>query len=345
MTLSELASRLGCRLEGDGAIEVSRVARIDDAGPGDVTFLTNSRYAGRLASTRASAVIVDDSVAAAPCALLRSSEPYVAMAEAVRVLMPAPPVRPGISGLAAIDATARIGPDVTIGPFVAVGPRARIGARTRLAAHVVVAADVVIGDDCVIHAHASIREGVVIGHRVVLQDAAVVGSDGFGFATRRDGAHVKIPQVGSVVVEDDVEIGAHTAIDRPAVGETRIGAGTKIDNLVHVAHGVRIGRRALLAAQSGIAGSSELDDAVVLAGQAGVTGHVHVGRGAIVGAKSVVTKDIAPAQHVTGFPAVEVDQWRESVVLLRRLPELRRTLRDLEARLAALEEAVRAGRR
>jgi UDP-3-O-[3-hydroxymyristoyl] glucosamine N-acyltransferase len=183
----------------------------------------------------------------------------------------------------------------------------------------------------------SIRERVAVGSRVIMQDGAVVGSDGFGFARRPDGTHQKIPQVGRVAIEDDVEIGAQSAVDRPAVGETRIAAGTKIDNLVQIAHGVKIGRRALLAAQSGVAGSTVLEDDVVLAGQAGVTGHVRLGRGAIVGAKSAVTKDIDAGTHVVGIPAIEEKAWRDATVLLRRLPQLRDELRDLEARLSALE--------
>jgi UDP-3-O-[3-hydroxymyristoyl] glucosamine N-acyltransferase len=195
--------------------------------------------------------------------------------------------------------------------------------------------------DCVIHAHVSIREDVVIGDRVVVQDAAVIGSDGFGFARRPDGTHQKIPQVGRIVIEDDVEIGAHSAVDRPAIGETRIGSGTKIDNLVQIAHGVRIGRNALLAAQVGIAGSTVLDDDVMMAGQSGVTGHVHLGRGAKVGAKSAVTKDVAAGHHVAGVPAGDVEEWREATVLVRRLPELRKAVADLELRLAALEAKVK----
>jgi UDP-3-O-[3-hydroxymyristoyl] glucosamine N-acyltransferase len=335
--LAELAERLGCRLDGDGAIEVTRVAGIEAAGPGDVTFLANPRYAARLPATRASAVIADASLAGAPCAILRSAHPYVAFADAVAILTP--PVRPpaGISGLAVIDPSADLGVDVSIGPFVVVGARARVGARTVLAPHVVLADDAVVGEDCRLHAHVSVREGVQIGHRVVVQDGAVIGSDGFGFARRPDGSHQKIPQVGLVVIEDDVEIGAQSAIDRPAVGETRIGAGTKIDNLVQVAHGVHIGRHALLAAQVGIAGSTTLEDAVVMAGQSGATGHIRLGRGAVVGAKSAVTKDVTSGAHVTGIPAGDVADWRESVVLLRRLPALRRALADLTARLEALE--------
>lgn len=338
MTLSDLARHLGCRLEGDGSIEVTRVAGLEAAGPGDVTFLANSKYAAKLPQTRASAVIAGESVTGAPCAILRTAEPYLAFANAVAVLTPPARPAPGISTLAAIDPTAEIGPDASIAPFVVVGAGARVGARTVLHAHVVIGAGASIGPDCVLHAHVSIREDVELGARVVIQNAAVVGSDGFGFARRPDGSHQKIPQVGRVVVEDDVEIGAQTAIDRPAFGETRIGAGTKIDNLVQIAHGVRIGRHVLLAAQVGIAGSSVLEDAVVLAGQVGVINHVHVGRGAIANAKTAIMSDIDAGRHISGIPAVDVKAWREAVVLIRRLPELRAAVAALEARLKALED-------
>jgi len=337
VTLAELADRLGCRLDGDGSIEVTRVATLDDAGPGDLTFLANPKYSNRLQHTRASAVIADESIGAAPCAVLRTPHPYLAFAEAVAVFSPAARPAPGVSPLASVDPTAELGPDVSVGPFVAIGAHARIGARTILSAHVAVGEGTRVGADVVVHAHASIRERVEIGDRVVVQNGAVIGSDGFGFARRPDGTHQKIPQVGRVVIEDDVEIGALSAIDRPAVGETRIGAGTKIDNLVQVAHGVRIGRRGLLAAQSGIAGSTVLEDDVTMAGQSGATGHVRLGKGATVGAKSAVTKDVPAGRHVAGIPAVDVASWRESVALARRLRSLRRTLADLEARLSALE--------
>jgi UDP-3-O-[3-hydroxymyristoyl] glucosamine N-acyltransferase len=340
MTLSELADRLGCRLEGDGTIEVTRVAGLDEAGAGDVTFLANPKYASRVASTHASAIIADDKLTGAPCAVLRTAQPYVAFAEAVGTLTP--PRRPavGISALASVDPTARLGPDVSIAPFVVIGEGVRIGARTIVRAHAVIGAKTSIGHDCDIHAHVSIREDVEVGDRVVIQDAAVIGSDGFGFARKSDGTHHKIPQVGGVVIESDVEIGAHAAIDRPAVGQTRIGAGTKIDNLVQIAHGVRVGRRVLLAAQVGIAGSTVLDDDVMMAGQSGATGHVHLGKGAIVGAKSAVTKNVPDGHHVAGIPAGDVDEWREAAVLVRRLPELRKLVTDLEARLAVLESRL-----
>ncbi|MCC7008579.1 MAG: UDP-3-O-(3-hydroxymyristoyl)glucosamine N-acyltransferase [Acidobacteria bacterium] len=337
MTLAELADRLGCRLEGDGAIDVSRVAAIDDAGPGDVTFVTHRKYAAKLPATRAAAAIVDDTIDRAPCALLRARHPAVAVADAVALLMPPRRPAPGISPLAAIDPTAEIGAAVSIGPFVVIGARARVGSRTILEPHVVIGDDAIVGDDCLFHAHVSVRGRVEIGNRVVLQDAAVIGSDGFGFARRPDGTHQKIPQVGRVVIEDDVEIGAHTAVDRPAIGETRVGRGTKVDNLVQIAHGVRIGRNVLMAAQSGVAGSTWLGDDVVMAGQSGAAGHLHVGRGVVVSAKSVVTKDIDAGHHVAGIPAGDVGEWREEVVLIRRLPELRQTVADLDARLAAIE--------
>jgi UDP-3-O-[3-hydroxymyristoyl] glucosamine N-acyltransferase len=319
MLLSELASLLGCQLEGDGHVDVRRVTGLEDAQPGDVSFLSNRKYAKHVATTRASALIADASVATAPCAIIRSETPYLTFAQAIALLSPAALPGPGVSPLASVDPSATIGADASIGPFVAIGPDAVVGARTVLLPHVTVGRGAVIGEDCVIHAQASIREGCVLGDRVVLQDAAVIGSDGFGFAKRPDGTHQKIPQVGRVVIEHDVEIGAHTAIDRPAVGETRIGAGAKLDNLVQVAHGVKIGRRALLAAQVGISGSTTIDDDVVFAGQSGAVGHIHIGKGSIITAKSGVTHDLAPASVVSGFPAFDLGEWKKASVAFRQL--------------------------
>jgi len=345
VTLQELSERLGCRLEGDGTLDVVRVARIEDAAPGDVTFLANPKYAAFLATTRASAAIVDHSIHEAPCARLRTETPYLAFAEAVAVLMPPKVPAPGISPQAAIDPAAEIGAAVSIGPFAVVGAGARIGAGTILHPHVVIAPGVSIGRKAVLHAHVSVRDGVTVGDRVVLHAGVVIGSDGFGFAQRPDGEHQKIPQVGSVAIEDDVEIGANSTVDRPAVGETRISAGTKIDNLVQVAHGVRIGRRVLLAAQVGIAGSTVLEDDVIMAGQSGATGHVRIGRGARVSAKSAVTKDVEPGRQVAGVPAGDLAEWREAVVLVRRLPELRKAVADLQEAVRRLHEAQGATRR
>jgi UDP-3-O-[3-hydroxymyristoyl] glucosamine N-acyltransferase len=348
VTLEELARRLDCRLEGDpgtGAVDVTRAAALDDAGPGDVTFLSNQKYASLVRGTRASAIIADDRVTHAPCAVLRTKEVYLAFARAVGILTPVEKPARGISALASVDPTATLGPDVSVGPFVSIGAGVRVGARSIIHPHVTIEGGTIIGDDCEIHSQASVREHVVIGHRVVLQNGAVIGSDGYGFARRPDGSHEKIPQAGRVVIEDDVEVGANSAIDRPAIGETRIGAGSKIDNLVQVAHGVKIGRNVLLAAQVGIAGSTTLEDGVIMAGQSGATGHVRIGAGAIVSAKSGVTKDIDAGQQVAGIPAGDVAEWRESKVLTRRLPEFRRSLADLEARLAALEASIKSNSR
>jgi UDP-3-O-[3-hydroxymyristoyl] glucosamine N-acyltransferase len=336
--LSEIAARLDCRLEGDGDVEISRVTGIEDAGPGDLTFFTNQKYAPELRRTAASAVILADRAEAAPCAMLRTPHPYVAFARAVGLF--ADPWRPpaGVHRLADVGARAAIAADASIGPFAVIGEGASIGARTIVCAHAVVGRDAQIGDDCVIHAHASVRERVRLGHRVVLQDGAVVGSDGFGFARLPDGSHHKIPQVGDVIVEDDVEIGANATIDRPAVGATRIGAGSKIDNLVMVAHGVTIGRRVLLAAQVGIAGSTTIEDSVTLAGQVGVSGHITIGTGTIATAQSGIPNSVDPGSFISGYPAIDNRDWLKSSAVFRKLPELRKTIADLERRLAELEK-------
>jgi UDP-3-O-[3-hydroxymyristoyl] glucosamine N-acyltransferase len=346
LKLSEIAARLGCRLDGDGSVEIVRVAGIQRAEPGDLTFLTNARYGAELATTRASAVIVGSADAArtTSAALLVCNNPYVAFARAVGLFAHAVAPPKGVDRLSAVAPDVTLGEDVSIGPFVTVGAGASIGARTIIYPNVVIGPGVRIGDDCVIHAQVTIRERITIGNRVILHDGVVVGSDGFGFATEKDGTHIKIPQLADVVIEDDVEVGANSTIDRPAIGETRIGAGTKIDNLVHVAHGVAIGRRVLLAAQVGIAGSTTIDDEVMMAGQSGVTGHVHVGRRAKIGAKSAVLQSVDADAFVTGHPAFEHTDWRRASVVFRQLPALKKRLEELERLVAALEEKLAASR-
>jgi UDP-3-O-[3-hydroxymyristoyl] glucosamine N-acyltransferase len=240
-----------------------------------------------------------------------------------------------------VPADAVIGDGASIGPFVAVGRGVRIGARTIVHAHVAIGDEVVIGEDCLLHSHVALREAVRLGDRVIVQNGAIVGSDGFGFTPDPAGRHHKIPQVGTVVVEDDVEIGAHTTIDRAVIGETRIGAGTKIDNLVQVGHNVRLGRDVLLAAQVGISGSATLEDRVTLGGQVGVAGHIIVGKGAIAAGQSGVTNSVEPGRFVTGYPAIENRQWRKASVIFARLPELRAQVAALADRLDALERRLR----
>jgi len=336
VTLRELADRLECRLEGNGDIEILRVAGIQDAGPGDVTFLANPKYEKSLQATNASAVILKEDAPAAPCAMLRARDPYLAFARAVALFAPGWRPAPGVHPMAAVAADATVGADVSIGAFVAIGEGASIGDRTVIFPNVTVGPGARIGSDCVIHSNVAIRERVTIGNRVVLQNGVVIGSDGYGFVRRGDGTHEKIPQVAGVVIEDDVELGANTTVDRPAVGETRVKAGTKIDNLVMIGHGVTIGRNVLMAAQVGIAGSTAVEDDVIFGGQVGVGGHLTVGRGAIAVGQSGVTNSLEAGVMVAGYPAIDSREWRKASVLFRRLPELKRRLEALEARISEL---------
>jgi UDP-3-O-[3-hydroxymyristoyl] glucosamine N-acyltransferase len=345
LKLRDIADRLQCRLEGDSDVDIVRVAAVHKAGPGDLTFVSNARYLSQLATTRASAVILGRSngtAARVPCAVLRTDDPYLAFARAVSLFAPEASPAAGIDPLSAVASDAAIGEGASIGPFVTVGAGAAIGARTIVHPNVTIGANARIGHHCVIHSQAAIRERVVIGDRVTLHNGVVVGSDGYGFARQKDGSHLKIPQHGDVVIEDDVEIGANSTIDRPAIGETRIGAGTKIDNLVHVAHGVAIGRRVLLAAQVGIAGSATIGDEVMMAGQTGVTGHISVGDKAIVGAKSAVLQSVEAGAFVTGSPAFPHAEWRKASVVFRHLPSMKKRLEELEHRIVELEEKLAA---
>ena len=345
MKLREIAERLPCRLDGDGDVDILRIAGIQQAQAGDLTFVANSKYLGQLATTAASAVIlrpVDADRPVSTCARLFHDDPYSTFSRALGLFArPAPPAL-GVDPLSAVAAGATIGADVAIGPFVSIGGGASIGARTIIYPNVVVGPGARVGEDCVIHSHVSIRERVVLGHRVVLQDGVVVGSDGYGFAKQPDGTHVKIPQHADVVIEDDVEIGANSTIDRPAVGETRIGAGTKLDNLVQIGHGVIVGRRVLLAAQVGIAGSTVVEDDVVMGGQVGVGGHIRIGRGVMAGGQSGITRSIDAGQFVSAYPAIDNLQWRKAQVIVRNLPALKKRLAELAQKIAELEEKVAA---
>jgi len=326
------------------------VSGIAHARPGDLTFVANAKYLPQLTRTRASAVILGANGAAAPraaskaarppCAILRADDPYSAFARAVALFAHARPPDKGVDPLSAVAADASLGVDVSIGPFVTVGAGATVGARTVVYPNAVIGPGVKIGEDCVIHSQVAIRDRALVGNRVILHDGVVVGSDGFGFARQKDGTHLKIPQHADVVIEDDVEIGANSTIDRPAVGETRIRAGTKIDNLVHIAHGVTIGCRTLLAAQVGIAGSTIIGDDVTMAGQSGVTGHVTVGDRALVGAKSAVLQPVGADTFVTGIPAIDHADWRRASVTFARLPLFRKRIAQLERRIATLEEKL-----
>lgn len=337
MLLKDISERLGCRLEGDGQTDIRGVSGIEDAQAGDLTFFSNPRYIAELRATRASAVILGHKAEAAPCAMLRADQPYLAFARAVELFADPWRPAPGVHRLAHVEEGVTLGEGTSVGPFAVIASGARIGARTVVHPHVVIGRHAEVGDDCFIHAGVSIRERVRIGNRVILQDGAVIGSDGFGFARRPDGSHHKIPQIGGVVIEDDVEVGANSTIDRPAVGETRIGAGSKIDNLVQVAHGVTVGRNVLLAAQVGIAGSTTIEDSVTLAGQVGVAGHLTLGKGVIATAQTGIPNSVEAGAFISGYPAIPNREWLKASAVFRKLPEYRKLLADMERRIAELE--------
>ena len=341
MTLGELARRLECPVEGDAAIEIRRVAKIEDAGPGDLTFLANPKYASKLASTRASAVIMNGETVsfgnAVPCAVIRSKSPYLTFARAAQVLSPDKPPAAGVHPLASISADAKVDPTATVGAFAVIGSGASIGARTVVHPHVVIGDGTAIGADCILHAHVSIRERCTIGARVIIQNGAVVGSDGYGFAQRPDGTHEKIPQTAPVVIEDDVEIGAHTCVDRAALGRTRIGRGTKLDNMVHVGHNCDIGERVVIAAQTGISGSVVIEDDCVIGGQVGFGDHTRVMKGAIIGSKA----GILPGKIVRpgvwwGIPVQPLDDYKRMNAHMNKLAEMRDEIKQLRQQIAEL---------
>lgn len=329
--LSDLAARIGARVLGDGDAVVSGVAPIEEAGPGQVTFLANPRYARHAQNTRAAAVIAREPVEGAKAAFLLSENPYHAFACAVEVFHP--PVRPapGISERAFVHPLARLGKDVAIAPFAVVEEEATIGDRTVIGAGVFVGRGAAVGEDCLFYPHVTLYPGVRVGARVILHAGCVIGSDGFGFAPGR-GGYKKIPQVGTVEIADDVEIGANTTVDRAALGVTRIGPGTKLDNLIQVGHNVVIGRDTVIAAQTGISGSCRIGDRVMMGGQVGIAGHIEVGDGVMLGAQTgvagSVSADESPAW--SGTPAIPHAVWLRVSALLPKLPDLFRRVRRLE---------------
>ncbi len=340
MILRELADRLGCGLRGDAGVEITGVAGIEDAGPGDLTFLANRRYLPRLATTRAAAVILAPTQEASlPCLL--SDNPYLTFARAVALVRPQRGPTPGVDPSARVDPTAELGPDVHVGALAVVGPGVRIGARSVVHPHVALAEGVEVGEDCVLHSGVKVRERCRLGNRVVVQNGAVIGADGFGFARDANGRYHKFPQVGIVVIEDDVEIGALTAIDRAALGETRIARGCKLDNLVQIGHSVTVGEDTVLAGQVGIAGSSHVGKRATLAGQVGVAGHLTIGDGAIATAQTGIPSSIGAGEIVSGYPAIDNRSWLRSSAVFAKLPDLQRRVRELERRLESLTGSLR----
>jgi UDP-3-O-[3-hydroxymyristoyl] glucosamine N-acyltransferase len=329
MKLSEIASRLGARLEnGSPDTEISGVAGIEEAGEHQLTFIANRKYAAAARTTRASAVIVSEDFPAGATAVLRSKNPYLAFARALEVFYQPPQYAPGVHPTAVVHSSAKIGTGAHIGPYVVIDEDVVIGDRAVILAHVVIYRGARIGKNFFAHAHAVVREHCRLGDSVLLQNGAIVGADGFGFAKGDAGKWHKIVQSGPAVLQNDVEVQANACIDRASIGETHVAAGAKIDNLVQVGHGSSVGENTLLCAQVGLAGSTEVGKDVILAGQVGVAGHCKIGDGAIATAQSGIPNDVPAKAVVSGYPAIDNKLWLRCVAVFNRLPEIARVLRS-----------------
>lgn len=343
MKLADLAGLVGGRVEGDPDREVEAVRTLEAAGPRDLSFLNHPRYREQALASRAGALLVTKGLAAGlrdggpPRDLVIVKDTALALSRILSRLHAADAPEPGIHPTAVVEPGATVDPSAWIGPYAVIGAGSAIAARAAVHAHVVVGRGSSVGEDTVLHPHAVLYPETEVGPGSIVHAGAVLGADGFGYATS-GGVHHKVPQVGRVVVEKDVEIGANSAIDRATLGETRIGEGTKIDNLVQVGHNVQTGRHCILCGQAGIAGSTRLGDYVVLAGQAGVSGHIQLGDGAQVAAKSAALTSVEPRTQVAGIPAVELKRWRRQTVLIARLEEMSRRLRALEKMAAVPAE-------
>ncbi|GMU66487.1 MAG: UDP-3-O-acylglucosamine N-acyltransferase [Acidobacteriota bacterium] len=330
-TLGELAAAVGGRVIGDGARPIEGIRTLETARATDLSFLTGARYLEAARASRAGAILVARETDGLAADQLLVAQPSVALARLLELFHPVVPVAPGIHPTAVVAGDAEIAADAEVGPYAVIGAGARIGPRATIGAHVVIGEGCVVGDGSVLHPHVVLYRRTRLGARVEVHAGVVLGADGFGYATDR-GVHHKIPQVGDVEIGDDVEIGALTAIDRALLGTTRVGAGTKIDNLVQVGHNVEIGPASMLCGQAGVAGSARLGAGVVLAGQVGVAGHLTVGDGVQVASKSAVYDSVQPGVAVAGVPAGPIGRWRRQQALLRRLEGLFRRVRELERR-------------
>jgi UDP-3-O-[3-hydroxymyristoyl] glucosamine N-acyltransferase len=343
MNLSEVAQKLGCRLEGAPDIPIHGVAGIEHAEPGQITFLANRRYFPLLKTTRASAVLVEDGIALEresglpPIAALRSQNPYLAFAKAIELFYQAPRYSPGVHPAAVIAKSARIGEGAHIGPYCFIDENVQIGSNAVLHSFVTIYHGARIGDSFFAHAHAIVREFCKIGHRVILQNGAIIGGDGLGFAKQKDGTWYKMAQSGPAVLEDDVEVQSNACVDRATVGETRVGRGTKVDDLVLIGHASQIGANTMLCGQVGLAGSTKIGNNCILAGQVGTAGHLSVGDGSVITAQSGIPNDVPPHSLFSGYPAVDNRQWLKTMAALNRLPDLQKRVRELETEIEKLK--------
>ncbi len=340
MQLGEVATRLGAELRGDAKLEITGVRGIEEAGPSEITFVANPRYAGLARTTQAAAVLVEPEFPELSAATLRIKNPYHAFSRALGLFYQPPAYVPGIHPTAVVDPTAEIGEGAHIGAYVVVGPGVKLGPHATLLPHVVLYPGVQAGSHFFAHAHAVVREVCILGDHVTLENGVIIGADGFGFSKNDAGQWEKIPQSGPVRIGDRVDVQANACIDRATVGATEIGSGTKVDNLVQVGHGSRVGEDTLLCAQAGLAGSSVVGSRAILAGQTGVAGHCEIGDGVILTAQSGVSHNVPAGKMISGSPAFDNRTWLRAVTIFQRLPELLKRLDRVEKTLGKRPETA-----
>lgn len=339
MNLGELAHHLGATLSNPevASVHISGVATIEEATSKQVTFLSNPKYISKLDHCQAGAILVPEMfTTSASIPLLKVAHPYLAFAKAIEIFYPATPPNQKIHPTAVLGEGVKLGQGVTIGAYVVIGDRVVLGDRVTIHPHCVIYDDAVLGNDCLLHSHVTLRERVQLGDRVILQNGVILGADGYGFVPMPDGSHYKIPQVGTVVVEDDVEIQALSTVDRATLTETRIGAGSKIDNLVMVAHNCTIGKKVILCAQVGLAGSTQVGNNVILAGQVGAAGHLTIGDRSIASAKTGINNSLPPDSQVGGYPNMDQKLFLRVTAAVKQLPQLLRRFRHLETQVEHL---------
>ena len=333
LTVAELAQRLGCPFEGDGDVVIRGVSSLESAGEGDLVFLALPKFRPLFEQTDASAAVVSLEEKEGKIPYLRSKTPHLTFIKAIEIFFQ--PYRPetGIHAKAVIADSAKIGKDVAIGAYSVVGEDVEIGEETVIFPHVAIYPHVKIGTDCILHSHVTVREGCTIGNRVILQNGVVIGADGYGYIRKENGTHRKIPQMGTVIIEDDVEVGANSAIDRAAMDKTIIHKGTKIDNLVHIAHSVEIGKNSLIIAQVGIAGSSKIGKNVTIAGQVGIPDHVSIGDNSIIAGQSGVISNLPAGSTVAGTPHMDIKDWWKTWANIKKIPEIIKDIKELKSKI------------
>ncbi|MGQ9618853.1 MAG: UDP-3-O-(3-hydroxymyristoyl)glucosamine N-acyltransferase [Candidatus Aminicenantia bacterium] len=333
MKLKEIASFLSIPFEGDGEIEITGLSSLENAKKGDLSFFSDPKLKSLLDRTEASALIIPVDMEFSRLPVLRAQNPYLEFAKLMSSFHPPKELQPGIHPTAVASKTAKIDSSCHIGAFVFIGDNVSIGKNSVIMPYTFIGDEAKIGNNCLIYPNVTIRERVVIGDRVIIHAGTVIGSDGFGYVKKEDGSYFKVPQVGTVIIEDDVEIGANTTVDRATLGETRIGKGVKIDNLVQIGHNVKIGENTIIAAQSGIAGSSEVGKGVMVGGQVGIADHIRIGDFSIMAAKTGVSGNIASNSIVAGYPDMDIRIWRRAMASLSRLPDIVREIREIKEKI------------